>query len=93
MIKNKNNYKRLGSRGVNKITYKEWIKDWQLKVLWSEYFDIDIYDVEEPIVNYCESHDLEYEVDGCEILIVCNRKEYNDLRRIVDVVLSKRYED
>ena len=75
--------------GTNPITRKQWIKNWSEMVFWSSYFDYQIVDVKEALTKYCIKNDLEYDIDGGWFHCVSNRKCYNDIMRICEILLNE----
>lgn len=73
------------------INYKTWIKNWRMNVLWSRYFDYQMVDVEDAITEYCETNGLEFSINGCWLYCISNRKQYNDIMKIVNEILGDLY--
>lgn len=69
------------------INRKEWIKNWGETVQWSVYYDCQIYDIEEPIEQYCLKNDIPFLSDGGWIHCISNRKQYNDIMKLIDEIL------
>lgn len=73
------------------IDRKTWIKNWRMNVLWNRYFDYQMCDVEGAIIEYCERNDLEFCIDGGWLYCISNRKQYNDIMKIVNEILDELY--
>lgn len=82
-------YKEYG----REVSRKDWIKDWRQELFWNLYLDVDMYDVEDAITEYCEANKIQFSCTGCWLYCISNRKVYNDIMRIIDEILYYRYEE
>lgn len=86
------NYDEYGCE-PGQINRKTWTKNWRMKLFWSSYFDVQMDYVKKPLEDYCKSNNVEYQITCDWFYCISNRKQYNDIMRIVDSILYKQYED
>lgn len=77
----------------NQIDRKTWCRNWRQKAYWNIYLDVDMYDVENDITKYCESNNIEFLIDGGWFFCISNRKQYNDIMKLIDSILYVEEED
>ena len=75
------------------IDRKNWIKNWRTKVLWERYCDYQIIDVEARVKNYCLKERIDYSIDGGWFLCVSDRRQFNDIMKLINDVIFESEED
>lgn len=75
------------------ISRKEWIKNWRLEIYWEQYMDVDVEYVEDAVTKYCEDNKLEFNFAGGWFCCISDRRQYNDIQRIINDCLSFRDEE
>ena len=86
-------YSRWRKRLGVDINRKTWIKNWRTKVLWELYCDYQIIDVEARVKNYCLKERIDYSIDGGWFLCVSDRRQFNDIMKLINDVIFESEED
>lgn len=87
---NTNGYKEYGTNGINR---KWWIKNWREALYWSAYFDYQIADIKNAVVQYCNKNNIPISIDGGWMYCISDRRQYNDIMRITHKILRDEEEE